>query len=135
MDNKPFAKAEQFIADKIKVNTAAISVTTNSIDTAKANKVKAEKQAEKALSNGNVDEYQKAQKAIEKADATIFVHSKLLNKLKEEPVISRAEYESMVSDVLAAIAETVDGYKAEIVALVDKMADIRDAESEGNDDN
>ena len=45
-------------------------------------------------------------------------------------MISRAEYESMVSDVLAAIAETVDGYKADIVALVDKMADIRDAESE-----
>ena len=36
----------------------------------------------------------------------------------------------MVSDVLAAIAESVDGYKADIVALVDKMADIRDAENE-----
>lgn len=130
MDNKIFDKAEEFIADKIKINTAAINVTANSIDTAKANREKAEKQAEKALSNGNVDEYQKAHKAIEKADATIFVHSNLLNKLKEEPVISRAEYESMVSDVLAAIAETVDGYKADIVALVDKMADIRDAESE-----
>lgn len=130
MDNKIFDKAEEFIADKIKINTAAINVTTNSIDTAKANKEKAEKQAEKALSNGNVDEYQKTHKAIEKADATIFVHSSLLNKLKEEPMISQAEYESMVSDVMAEIAKNVDEYKAEIVALVDKMADIRDAESE-----
>ena len=49
MENKVFDKAEEFIADKIKINTAAISVTANSINTAQANKEKAEKQAEKAL--------------------------------------------------------------------------------------
>lgn len=130
MDNKTFAKAEQFIADKIKINTAAISVTANSIGTAKANKEKAEKQAEKAMNKGDVDEYQRAHKAIEKADATIFVHSNLLDKLKTEPIISTSEYESMVSDVMAELNKTVTEDRKKVVALIDQIAEIAQKEKE-----
>lgn len=130
MENKVFDKTEQFIADRLKANSAAVDETTASVEAAKANKEKAEKQAEKALSNGNVDEYQKAQKAIEKADATIYVHSNLLNKLKEEPIISRAEYESMVSDVLAELNKTVTEDRKKVIALIDQIAEIAQKEKE-----
>lgn len=137
MDKKFFDEMEKFIAEKIKVNTSAIDVTAASIETAKADKEKAEKKAEQALNNGDVDGYQKAQKAIEKADAIITVHGNLLKKLKEEPILPKGEYESKVAGVLAEIEKTVSANKEKIISLIDQMADIRDADDEiinrGND--
>lgn len=137
MENKFFDKTEQFIEEKIKVNTSAIDVTAASIETAKANKEKAEKKVEQALSDGNVDEYQKAQKALEKAEDTITVHGSLLQRLKEEPILPQAEYESLVSDVMAEIEKTVSKDRERVVALIDQIADIADEDAEiinrGND--
>lgn len=137
MENKFFDEMEQFIAEKLKSNAAAITVTTTSVNSAKADKEKAEKKAEQALSNGDVDEYQKAHKALEKANATITVHGNLLEKLKEEPILPQAEYESKVADVLAEIDNTVSADREKIVSLIDQIADIADAEAEfikrGND--
>lgn len=128
MDNKVFDKAEEFIADKIKTNTAAIGVTTNSVETTKANKEKAEKKAEKALRDGDVDAYQKAQDAIKKADATITVHGNLLQRLKEEPILPREEYESKVADVLAELERIVSKDREKVVSLIDQIADIAEKE-------
>lgn len=137
MENKYFDAIEHFIDEKIKVNTSAIDVTAASIETAKANKEKAEMKAAQALSDGDVDAYQKANKAIEKADDIITVHGNLLEKLKEKPILPQAEYESKVVDVLAEIEKTVSGHREKIVSLVDQIADLADEESEfikrGND--
>lgn len=137
MENKYFDEIEQFIDEKTKVNTSAIDVTAASIETAKANKEKAEMKAAQALSDGDVDAYQKARKAIEKADDIITVHGGMLQRLKENPVLPQAEYESKVADVLAEIEKTVSVDREKVVALIDQIADIADEESEfikrGND--
>lgn len=130
MENKFFDKTEKFIEEKIKVNASAIDVTTASIETAKANKEKAGKKAEQALSDGNVEEYQKANKAIEKADDIITVHGSMLQRLKEDPILPQAEYESMVSDVMAEIEKTVSGHREKVVSLINQIVEIADAESE-----
>lgn len=137
MENKLFDKIEGFIAEKLKANTAAIEVTAASVESATAKKEKAEQKMEKALGDGNVDEYQKGQDALKKAEATITVHGSMLNKLKEAPILSQAEYEKMVSDVMAEMSRTTSADKEKIISLIDQIADIADAESEfikrGND--
>ena len=130
MENRVFQKTEQFIADKLKTNAAAINVTTASVESAKGKKDEAESRAQKSMNDGNVDEYQKAQKIIEKADATIIVHSNLLNKLKDEPIISQAEYESLVSDVMAELNKTVTQDREKVIALIDQIAEIAQKEKE-----
>lgn len=130
MENKYFNAIEQFIEEKIKVNASTIAVTAASIETAKANKEKAEQKVAQALSDGDVDAYQKANKAIEKADDIITVHGNLLEKLKEKPILPQAEYESKVSDVLAEIEKTVTSHREKIVSLIDQIADLADEDEE-----
>lgn len=92
---------------------------------------------EAATTAGDVKAYQKAKADRQDAADAKEMHTKRLEALESNPLISKAEYEKAVADIIAEIAAADDQTKAALVKLSDEMnaaaLDLSEAISRAND--
>ena len=137
MENKVFEKTEQFIEDTLQKNAVAIELAEQKIVSNNADKVKAEKKAAAAFDKVNENEYHKAQEAARKSADLLGMYEKRLSILKEEPMITDAEYDNAVAEVESELNRIVSDHKQKVISLIDQIVAIADEDEEvikrGND--
>lgn len=96
------------------------------IDKADADMNKAESDMNEALRSGDDVAYISAKEERDRAEASLNVATARLNTFTRGPLISKEEYESMVSGILSKMGEANDRDKREAVKLCEKLIAITD---------
>lgn len=96
---------------------------------AEANKA-ATSLAEHAFSNADIDTFSAAQNDAKKAGDAAALYAKQVERLKNEPLLSQAEYENYLADIMADLAARVEADKKKISALAVQIETIANAEAE-----
>lgn len=116
--------------DKINKILAGVGANVEECKTrlaeADAEVVKNDKIMGEALVSGDDVAYIEAKEKRDKAEASYQVATSRLNILTRGPLISKEEYESMVSGILSEMGEANDRDKKEAVKLCEKLIAITD---------
>ena len=100
---------------------AQVAECRTKIDKADADMNKAESDMNEALRSGDDVAYMEAKEKRDRAEVSLNVATARLNTLTRGPLISKEEYESMVSGILSEMGEANDRDKREAVKLCEKL--------------
>ena len=103
---------------------AQVAECRTKIDKADADMNKAESDMNEALRSGDDVAYTEAKEERDRAEVSLNVATARLNTLTRGPLISKEEYESMVSEILSKMGEANDRDKKEAVKLCEKLLTI-----------
>ena len=136
MENKALNKLEAAAEKLISSRDTKIAELQKSIEKESADISTANNAMEEATAAGDVVAYRKAKENRQSAADAKEMHEKMLNNLKKNPLISKEEYEEMVSSVFTEMNSVNDHARAELAELSEKMAaisaDIKESEQRAN---
>ena len=120
----------QQIAERVDGLLVQSAADTQSLETKLTAQIgrleEARERAAEALASGDEAAYHKARSEQRAMQDSVDLFLSRLEALTESPLITQGEYESLVADILAELAEHVAGAKNEISRLADEMQTVSD---------
>lgn len=119
-------KADQILQDK----QSQLEKLSTQLEEEKAAVKDLEEEMDTATAAGDLAGYQKAKTAKRNKSDAIEMHTKRYKQLTEAPLISTAEYNRTMADIMGELTSQNNKAKEELAALADQMKEISDRMSE-----